>query len=68
MHLMSMRLGLRVVAPQEIVYTDSGVTIAEGTRGRVVAVTCAGALVDVKWDGREDARRTSVDSIAEVAS
>lgn len=68
MHLMSMRLGQRVCAPQEIVYADTGVVIPEGTRGRVVAVTCCGAVVEVAWDGRDDALRTSFDSLAEVPS
>lgn len=69
-HLMAMRLGARVRAPQRIVYADTRVEIAEGTLGTVRLVTCAGGVVGIEWDGDEAGvlRRTSFDSVEVVPS
>jgi len=65
-HLMAMRPGLRVRTPGGVLYADSGLEVPEGTHGTVRAVTCAGALVDIEWDGIAGLHRTAFDSVDPV--
>lgn len=58
--------GARCVAAMDILYADSGLTIAEGTLGTVRFITRARVVV-VQWDADGDGRvavlHTSPDSI-----
>lgn len=69
-HLMAMRLGTLVRAPHPIIYMDTGYEVAEGTRGVVRLVTCAGGVVGIEWDGDEPGvlRRTAFNSIEVLPS
>ena len=62
-HLMSMRIGLRLRAPGAIFYAHTGVEIPEGTLGTVRAVSHAGALVDIEWEGFEGLHPTAFKSV-----
>ncbi len=48
------RLGLRVRTPVGAQHISSGVFIPAGTEGITKSATCAGAIVGVQWDGRDD--------------
>lgn len=59
-HLMAMRLGARVRAPGGIFYADTGKSVDPDSRGTIKAVTHAGALVAVLWDGDAEAVKENV--------
>lgn len=52
--VLASRVGLRVRAPKGGLHVGAGILILEGTLGRTKSCTCAGAIVGVRWDGRDD--------------
>lgn len=62
-HMMAMRLGIRVRTPDGIFYAHTGLEVSAGTLGTVRAVSHAGALIDVEWDGIEGLHTTAFNSI-----
>lgn len=60
---MAAKLGARVAARGGIYYAGHDVEITSGSKGVVTFVTCAGALVAVKWEGRDDSLQTASDAV-----
>ena len=52
--VLAARVGLRVKATRNMHFPRNNVTVYEGACGTTTSATCAGAIVGVRFDGRED--------------